>query len=343
MEGNPNRLPTDNRGFHIAHLNLQSFNNKLDLVKTEISILDFDVFTFSESWLHNQVDNSLLQIAGYDLLRQDRNWNDIPNAPPKRGGGIGAFIKSKHKFSTQHLNRYNKNTKHIECLWFEILLEKCKNVIIGVVYRPPSGCSVQFCDDLTEMAQDITALSRSELFIIGDFNIQYNNKTHSQFKDLMQFEQLTNLSQIITEPTRSDNTIDLIYTNSDNIRDCGVMNVLISDHELIFCTRKKKKAEIFKSEFTGRSYKHYDKEAFQTILTDHDWDFFMALNDADMCWDYLLHQVTSILDHTCPIKKRKMRCKNEPWVNNEILDLIFEKNSMETCKENQKPYRYNPC
>ena len=36
----------------MAHLNLQSMNNKADLVKYYVKELGFDLFTFSESWLN---------------------------------------------------------------------------------------------------------------------------------------------------------------------------------------------------------------------------------------------------------------------------------------------------
>ena len=240
MIHNHTRLPTDERGFHISHLNLQSFNNKYDLVKAEITSLNFDVFTFSESWLHSQVDSSLLALPGYNIVRQDRAWSDAPNTPPKRGGGIGAFIKSGQGFSTQHLAQYNRSSKYIECLWLELYFEHCKNITLGIIYRPPSGNIPKFCEELTDLTQIIANRNHNEVFIMGDFNIQYNNKTCDQYKDLLQFEQLTSLSQLITDPTRHGNTIDMIFTNSNHISSSGVMDVFISDHELIYCSRKKK-------------------------------------------------------------------------------------------------------
>ena len=187
MEPNPRGLPTDHRGFHISHLNLQSLNNKIDLVKTEIFTLKFDVFTFSESWLHSQVDNSLLQIPGYNLVRQDRTWNDIPNTLPKRGGGIGAFISTKYGYSSQHLQHYNRNTNYLECLWLEIIFEHCKNITLGIVYRPPAGNVNMFCEELTDIVQDITNMMGNDVIILGDFNIQYNDKSCNNYKDLLQF------------------------------------------------------------------------------------------------------------------------------------------------------------
>ena len=82
------------------------------------------------------------------------------------------------------------------------------------------------------------------------------------------------------------------------------MDVLISDHEVIYCTRKKGKSKVFRSEFTGRSYKNCDKDILQNKLTTHDWTDYMDIDDVNLCWEYILHQITTAIDDTCPIKKR---------------------------------------
>ena len=64
---------------------------------------------------------------------------------------------------------------------------------------------------------------------------------------------LTNLKQQIQLPTRGDHCIDLIYLNCDYIATSGVMPLLLSDHELIFVTRKKSKTKYNRANFVGRS------------------------------------------------------------------------------------------
>ena len=211
-------------------------------------------------------------------------------------------------------------------MWIEIYFEHCKNIILGIIYRPPSGDITRFCEELTDIVNDVSTNTNKDIFLMGDFNIQYNDKTTAQFKELLQFEQLTSFSQLISEPTRNDNIIDLIYTNCDSISQKGVLNVYISDHELIYCTRKKKHSSSFMTEFIGRSYRNYDKVHLQTVLSEHDWADYMSYNEVNRCWDYILHLINSLLDEMCPIRKKHVKSKNEPWITNEILELIFEKN-----------------
>ena len=77
----------------------------------------------------------------------------------------------------------------------------------------------------------------NNLFLLGDFNVNYFDKKSSDYKSLHNFEILTNLKQYIQHLSRNDNCIDLIYTNCDYIRNSGVLDILLSYHELIYITR----------------------------------------------------------------------------------------------------------
>ena len=178
----------------------------------------------------------------------------------------------------------------------------------------------------TDIVNDVSINGNRDVFLMGDFNIQYNDKTSAQYKELIQFEQLTSLSQVIDEPTRKDNTIDLIFTNCDNISQKAILNVYISDHDLIYCTRRKRHSTSFKTVFIGRSYRNYDRAHLQMVLSNHDWTDYMNFNDVNHCWDYILHLINSHLEEMCPIRNRIVHSRNEPWITNEYLELIFEKN-----------------
>ena len=88
--------------------------------------------------------------------------------------------------------------------------------------------------------------NNATLFLLGDFNVNYFDKKSTDYKSLHRFEMVTNLKQYIQHPTRIDQCIDLIYTNSDHVKDSGVLDILLSDHdhELIYITRKKNENKI---------------------------------------------------------------------------------------------------
>ena len=77
---------------------------------------------------------------------------------------------------------------------------------------------------------------------------------------------MTGLKQLIKHPTRCNNTIDLIYTNSDYVIASGIVSVNLSDHNMIYLTRKKSKEKSEIKTFYGRSYTNYNKIIFHDGL-----------------------------------------------------------------------------
>jgi hypothetical protein len=65
------------------HLNIQSLVPKLDLISAEYA--DFDILSFSESWLNRSHTGESLKLSNYQTpFRKDRG-------PNKSGGGVGNY------------------------------------------------------------------------------------------------------------------------------------------------------------------------------------------------------------------------------------------------------------
>ena len=182
-----------------------------------------------------------------------------------------------------------------------------------------------FCNILVNTMEEIGNNFNKEIFTMGDFNINYLDKTDVNTKLLIQMEMNTGLKQQIKDPTRGANVIDLIYTNSQDVADSGVMNLNISDHDLIFVTKKKETRKRKQGSFTGRSYRNYNRETLQKYLRETNWEEFWLLDDPNDCWDFIHKTITCELDRMCPLKARKVRQSNEPWLTNGILEAIYDK------------------
>ena len=325
MEDNPVIIPRQGRGLHFAHLNVRSMLNKHDLLKIQLQQLQFDFFTVSESWLTNHIPDAIIDIEGYNLVRLDRDWNMGQGVVPKKGGGVGLYIKEKHVYSTKSYEHLNSSKHAMGAVWIEIIRPHAKNILLATIYRPPDGNEKKNCEEITQMANSILDLDKHELFIMGDFNINMNNKQSNESKHLAHFQELKNLKQLITDNTRANSRIDLIFTNSDNIFDCGVMDINISDLDLIYVINKKLYTKHVRVQFRGRSYKNYDKDIFVDELTNHDWTIFSESDDPEYCWDFILTTIEKYIDSMCPMKERKVRQKGELWITNEILELIYDK------------------
>ena len=95
-------------------------------------------------------------------------------------------------------------------------------------------------------------------------------KKYSQFCGMHSLKQL-----IIMSPTRvakaTSTLLDHILTNANElVSNFGVLDIGLSDHQLVFCTRKKqKKSKTFKHKtIKTRSLKKYTAENFCNKLKD---------------------------------------------------------------------------
>ena len=126
----------------------------------------------------------------------------------------------------------------LESLFVEIVRgEGIKNIIIGVVYRPPGADLSVFNNKLKE----ITNKSRAhQIYIMGDFNVDLiKSSSHRQSTEFLEGFYSESLYPLISLPTRITDTsatlIDNIFTNNviEQIK-CGLITTRISDHLPIF-------------------------------------------------------------------------------------------------------------
>lgn len=134
------------KGFKIIHVNSRSVIQHFDELYTTFLDGSLDIVVFTESWLHSNCANSLINVPGYMLHRLDRQTKTI-NGTTKRGGGILVYVK-------EGISVTGRTTLDISNSEVEIMSLTCKqgmhrNVNLTVVYRPPMG-NVQSAIDSIE-------------------------------------------------------------------------------------------------------------------------------------------------------------------------------------------------
>ena len=108
----------------------------------------------------------------------------------------------------------------------------------------------------------------------------------------------------------------------------GVLDVNISDHQPIFVTRKHSSKIKMKTNFEGRSYIDFDEEIFCANLLETNWDQLYDTDDVDVAWDYFISKITLITNILCPLKNFKIKNLKDPWITNEILENIIDKDTL---------------
>ena len=233
------------RGLHIIHLNINSLLPQIDEIRHIAKSSNLSVIGLSETKLDDSVFDVEINIEGYTLIRSDRN----------RHGGGACCVKQHLTFDVKY---YFSN--EIENIFIDIFLPETKPFTLGFFYRPPN--QYNFLHLIEDDFKKLNPESK-ELHILGDININtliddnrsifeirkntpLRNSLPSLCKQYIAFCSSFSLKQLISSPTRitcsSSTIIDHILTNTTNtISQSGVIDLGISDHNIIFLTRKMKK------------------------------------------------------------------------------------------------------
>ena len=202
------------------------------------------------------------------------------NDSNRKGGGVACYIRGNICYS-----RKTCLSDKLENILIDLSFPNTKPIPVGIFYKPPS--QTQFLEQIITEFESLEP--NNELYILRDFNINLLfkgncilNKTHeieNHFKDFSpevkkysEFCSTYGFKQLINCPTRvtcnTSTLIDHILTNSlDNISQPGFINTAISDHDMIYCTRKILKAKYNKQkELTFRSLRNYSVDIYKQAL-----------------------------------------------------------------------------
>ena len=324
------------RGLHIAHLNVRSLlgGHTFDMLKQQIQGSNIDIFTVSETWLTEAIPDGTVEISGFGLVRFDRQWNEGNTGnEPKRGGGLACYIRDGINFSDAVHANLNTSCKDLESVWIKLELDNIRPIVVITAYRPPNGDYKKCCSLLSEAFDKANLKDNTDIFLLGDFNFDYGDKKRPSYKELSFTTQSMGLKQWIKGTTRyafregvpTNSTIDLIFSNSDCISRVQTLDLNISDHQAILISRKKVYLKRNKIDFRGRSYRNYDKAAFQNRLVNNNWDQFYGSKDPNKQWKLMHEIILNAISDMCPMKSFRVDEIQERWITNEALEAIKDK------------------
>ena len=212
---------------------------------------------------------------------------------------------------------------------------------VGIIYRPPN--SINFLECFNKHLDDINL--DNEIFLLGDFtiNLFHNGKYFLKNKQDMQnhipstsivnqyklFCQRYSLELLIKHATgrtcSSSTLIDHIFTNSSKkISQSGVIDIGISDHQLICFTRK---LHMIKSnthkQIKIRSLKNCIIESLNQGLSMINFPDYEYFNDVDIAYSDFIQRITSVINKIAPFKEIRIKNYSHDWFDGEILDKII--------------------
>ena len=231
----------------------------------------------------------------------------------------GTVPKAAHVYIRSDITK-NDIGAGLETVWAELYLPKTKPILVGLSFFVPPK-QMDFFSLLEQSCLNCNNFTNSECIILGDFN-----QLHVSLKHFMS---MFDLSQLISNPTRITSTtstiLDLISVSDPiKINKCGVSDLGVGDHLLIYCTRKCKKVPV-NDGVKLRSLKNYPKEAFEGKLQQVDWQEVTSCDTVHQAWYNFTCKFLAVIDDIAPTRYVRVKQRTDPWMTEEILHLIYER------------------
>ena len=216
----------------------------------------------------------------------------------------------------------------------QLCLKNDRKLIVIVIYRPPDSPADwinSFQDLMDSFGND------SNVLILGDFNMPNINwiegSGFSNALDLADFCDFLgdkNLFQLVTEPTRAHNILDLVITNmEDSISSLEVSKDLCipSDHYSVIFDLQISHWKIKSSLRVVYNFKKGDFDSLRILLKSTSFDDIFQNNDIETCWSTWKQRFIEAVDKCIP--QLKLKGANTPlWIDGEVIHSINKRNTL---------------
>ena len=314
----------------IFHVNIRSLSNKFIDLDCYLSSLNefFSIIGITETWM-SESNCRLYEFENYShefIYRTD-----------KSGGGVSLFVRKEITYTKRPDLTFINNL--IECVFIEVdkvMFNTPKNLILGVVYRPPNTSSTDFLEVLADTMHKLKRENKL-CYLMGDYNLDLlKNETHlptSKFLDLMYS---CSFLPLIHKPTRVTNQtatlIDNIFTNDMQLNDSilnGILLTNISDHFPIFHIVKNMSYSIETNALIKRRVNEENIQSFKEKLSEINWDEILMKQDTQHAYDSFQQTFSTLYNECFPwISIKTGHRKYKPWLTDDLKLIIKQKNKL---------------
>ena len=292
----------------------------------KLSAIDYEIFqvgdmpgvvAVTETWLNDDVENSVLPMNGeYTIFRKDRE---------NIGGGVALFVRND--ISCHPLK--SPCSEHFEALFVK-LVTKLSTIVVAVCYKP-SVADVHLLPEFERMLCYLDSLNECYI-VLGDFNlpdikwdVPSAPKTHKQENFMCAFLE-HGLAQCVTEPTRGDAILDLIFESKPST----VMNVIVSnsvdksDHNTVWFdlnmpTEAKPSAEKF-------AWHKMDHAGIMVALEMTNWsNVFHDYDHCNIMWEKFVSYCDKLFAEYVPKVRENATPQKRKKTPNFIKNLLVKK------------------
>lgn len=308
MTGKSNRAGVRLNCFY---MNARSLINKRDELELYVKSENPDIIGVTETWALDSIEDSELSLEGYTMLRKDRIIGE-----KLCGGGILLYFINSVSVEV----REDLEDKQLpESLWCNIEIGGEKT-LVGVCYRPDGGNKL--LDEA--LYNTLTKASAEKLLIMGDFNFPELHwdkpETLEAAHPFMKCINDNFLIQVVDEPTRGKNVLDLVFTTEENM----IENLTVgepfgtSDHLIVRWTFVACK-EIVKigRENKTKDFFNADYDQMRNYAKTIEWSKIVQGVDINADFECFKSTLDDMKEKWVPFKKRKRgKCK---WVTRAVI------------------------
>ncbi len=224
------------------------------------------------------------------------------------------------------MNNMCLSNRSIEVLTCKLKLTNTRDIFLIVVYRPPDGDVKEFCAKLEEVLLEARTKPNVEILIGGDINIDSKQKRQNKFKIYNDFLKRNYLSNLIAAYTHfNPNEVEtsavdhFLSSDPELYASHGIVPYYMSDHYLIFCSRKKVKCKSDKIDIVARNYNKYNPDKLAADLAIADWSDVFSATDVDSAWNNFVMKFESILNTHAPWQPMSVPINSPEWVTHEFI------------------------
>lgn len=305
----------------ILVINVQSILSKKAELACLICATKPDIIVGCETWLKPAICQGEFFPDDYRIYRKDRS------------DGYGGVLVAVHTSLNSHQITTETNAEFVAA---KILSGK-QSVVVGSFYRPPNDNK----DHMYELNQAIANLctheSGSAVWLAGDMNLpdidwssdqvvrhQYSQQISESFLQLLA---RTGLEQVVSFPTRGNNTLDIVVTNRPSLVNRCECAPGLSDHDIVFLDANIQADRVKPARRKIHLWKRADLDVIRIKADAWAQDFVnkhSATSSVEMLAGKIQAELLNILDTHVPSKMTSTR-RNQSWFNTQTKRVTRRK------------------
>ena len=181
-------------------------------------------------------------------------------------------------------------------------------LFVGVFYNPPSSN----CNTIHQLQSSLAALPGSlPVVLCGGFNQPNIDWSHFNPSPVVHSRENSllcdpisdfNLQQMVMEPTRGANILDLLFTNRpDILHEVKVVDGLPgSDHDAVYFSINLGRRRFLRQKRLVYNFKKANFDLFREMLSKVPWDCCFLSESINECWENFKDVLSSVADQCIP-------------------------------------------